>query len=116
VLVAIVLLAVLLLSEKIRQRTKRFVSRHFRRPQYDFRIVWTQFTQSTSSAIDDPTLCAASAKLISETFNVLSVAVWLFDEEKSKLRLEASTSRSRSTIDDAAIESPAIDPGLAHML
>src|SRR5205823_12309025 len=58
VLVAIALLAVLLLSEKIRQRIKHFVSRHFSRPQYDFRIVWTQFTQSTSSAIDDPTLCA----------------------------------------------------------
>jgi len=87
VLVAIALLAVFLLSEKIRQRIKRFVSRHFSRPQYDFRSIWTRFTQSTSNTIDDPTLCAASAELISETFNVLSVGVWLFDEEKSKLRL-----------------------------
>ncbi len=113
VLVAIALLAVLLLSQKIRQRIRRFVSRHFSRPQYDFRRVWTQFTQSTSSAIDDPTLCAASAELISETFNVLSVEVWLFDDEKSKLRLEASTSRARSAMSDDAIESPAIDPGVA---
>ena len=45
VLVAIALLAVFLLSEKIRQRIRRFVSRHFSRPQYDFRRVWTQFTQ-----------------------------------------------------------------------
>jgi putative PEP-CTERM system histidine kinase len=115
VLVAITLLAVFLLSEKIRQRAKRFVSRHFSRPQYDFRSVWTQFTQSTSSAIDDPTLCAASAKLISETFNVLSVSVWLFDEEKNKLKLEASTSRARDVMNEAAIEFSAIDPGLAKM-
>jgi len=115
VLVAIALLAVLLLSQKIRQRIRRFVSRHFSRPQYDFRRVWTQFTQSTSSAIDDPTLCAASAELISETFNVLSVEVWLFDDEKSKLRLEASTSRARSAMSDDAIESPVIDPGFAKM-
>ncbi|PYL88733.1 MAG: hypothetical protein DMF14_15800 [Verrucomicrobia bacterium] len=115
VLVAIALLAVLLLSEKIRQRIKRFVSRHFSRPQYDFRIIWTQFTQATSSAIDDPTLCAASAKLISETFNVLSVSVWLFDEEKNKLRLEASTSRARNAMSDDAIEFSAIDPGLTKM-
>ena len=113
VLVAITLLAVFLLSEKIRQRAKRFVSRHFSRPQYDFRSVWTQFTQSTSSAIDDPTLCAASAKLISETFNVLSVSVWLFDEEKNKLKLEASTSRARDVMNEDAIEFSAIDPGLA---
>jgi putative PEP-CTERM system histidine kinase len=115
VLVAITLLAVFLLSEKIRQRIKRFVSRHFSRPQYDFRSVWTRFTQSTSSAIDDPTLCAASAKLISETFNVLSVGVWLFDEEKNKLRLEASTSHARNAMNDDAIEFPAIDPGFAKM-
>ena len=115
VLVAIALLAVLLLSEKIRQRIKRFVSRHFSRPQYDFRRVWTQFTQSTSSAIDDPTLCVASAKLISETFNVLSVSIWLFDEEKNKLRLEASTSRARTAMDNDAIDSPAIDSGLTRM-
>lgn len=105
----------LLLSEKIRQRIRRFVSRHFSRPQYDFRSVWTEFTQSTSSAIDDAALCAASAELISETFNVLSVGVWLFDEEKSKLRLEASTSRARTAVDDDAIEFPAIDPAMAKM-
>ena len=115
VLVAIALLAVLLLSEKIRQRIKRFVSRHFRRPQYDFRIIWTRFTRSTSSAIDDATLCAASAKLISDTFNVLSVGVWLFDEEKCKLKLEASTSHPRNAMSDDAIESPAIDPSLTRM-
>jgi putative PEP-CTERM system histidine kinase len=115
VLVAVALLAVFLLSEKIRQRIKRFVSRHFSRPQYDFRRVWTQFTQSTSSAIDDPALCAASAKLISETFNVLSVSVWLFDEEKNKLRLEASTSRARNPMSNDAIEFPASDSDLARM-
>ncbi len=104
VLVAIALLAVLLLSAKIRQRIKHFVSRHFSRPQYDFRKVWTQFTQSTSSAIDDPGLCAASAELISETFNVLSVAIWLFDDEKRMLQLEASTSHARGAAGDDAIE------------
>src|SRR5207249_11330460 len=64
VLVDIAVLAVLLLSQKIRQRIRRFVSRPFSRPQYDFRPVWAQFTQSTSSAVNDPTLCAASAELI----------------------------------------------------
>src|SRR5438105_3021798 len=115
VLVAIALLAVLLLLEKIRQRIRQFVSRHFRRPQYDFRSVWTKFTRSTSSAVDDPTLCTASAELISETFNVLSVGVWLFDDEKRKLRLEASTSRARGIEDDDIIEFAAEDEGIAGM-
>ena len=115
VLVAIALLAVLLLSDKIRQRVKRFVSHHFRRPQYDFHSVWRRFTQSTSSAIDDPALCAASAQLISETFNILTVGIWVFDEEKGRLRLEASTSRSRSEMIDDSIEFPAAELGITKL-
>lgn len=115
VLGAIALLAVLLLSEKIRQRIKQFVSRHFSRPQYDFRGVWTRFTESTSSAIDDPALCAASAELISETFNVLSVSIWLFDEDKRMLQLEASTSRARGSGGDDVIELSPTHCGLGKM-
>jgi putative PEP-CTERM system histidine kinase len=103
ILLGIALLAVLLLSDRFRQRVKGFVSEHFKRPQYDFREIWTRFTQSTSSAIDDSSLCAAAAKLISETFNVLSVSVWLFDEEKERLTLAASTSRSVDTSDDESV-------------
>src|SRR5439155_13845980 len=102
ILLAIAGLAVLLLSDRLRQRIKGFVSQHFKRPQYDFREIWTRFTHSTSSVIDDFSLCAAAAKLISETFNVLSVSVWLFDEGKERLTLAASTFRS---VDKSAGES-----------
>lgn len=114
VLIAIALLAVLLLSEKIRQRIKHFVSRHFTRPQYDFRSVWTQFTRSTSSATDNAALCAASAELISQTFNVLSVSIWLFDDEKRMLELEASTSRARGVAGADVIEFSAENSGLTN--
>src|SRR5437867_4240102 len=80
VLLGFAFLAVLLLSNRVRQNIRRFVSRHFKRPQYDFRQIWTRFTQCTSSVIDQAALCTAAAKLISETFNVLSVTVWLFDD------------------------------------
>jgi len=95
VLLGIALLAVLLLSERLRQRTRNFVSRHFQRPSYDFRQVWTRFTQSTGNALDDESLCAASAALISQTFNVLGVNIWLFDDEKQQLTLAASTARAQ---------------------
>ena len=94
ILLGIAVLAVLLLSDRVRQRVRTFVSQHFKRPQYDFRQIWTRFTQSTSSATDDSKLCGAAAKLISETFDVLSVDIWLFDEDRERLSLCASTSRS----------------------
>ena len=93
VLLGFALLAVLSFSNRVRQNIGRFVSRHFKRPQYDFRQIWTRFTQCTSSVLDQPGLCAAAAKLISETFSVLSVTIWLFDEQ-DRLTFAASTSRS----------------------
>src|SRR4029077_3266349 len=91
VLLGIVFLAALLLSNRIRQKISLFVSRHFKRPQHDFRQIWTRFTQSLSSVLDQSGLSVAAAKLISETFNVLSVTIWLFDEQEQCLVCAAST-------------------------
>jgi putative PEP-CTERM system histidine kinase len=90
VLLGIVFLAALLLSNRLRQSINLFVSRHFKRPQHDFRQIWTRFTQSTSRVLDQSGLCMAVGKLISETFNVLSVTIWLFDEQQ-RLVCAAST-------------------------
>jgi putative PEP-CTERM system histidine kinase len=93
VLLGIACLAVLLLSNRIRQWIRRFVSHHFKRPQHDFRQIWTQFTQRMSRVLDQPSLCSAAAKFISETFNVLSVTFWLLEEQR--LVFAASTSESQ---------------------
>ena len=99
VLLAFALLAMLLLSNRIRQRIHRIVSRHFKRPEYDFRQIWTRVTKSMSDVFDQSGLCAAAAKLISETFNVLSVSIWLLDEQ-DRLALAASTSKSEREATD----------------
>ena len=91
VLVSIVGLTMLLLSDRIRQRTKRFISRHFARPLYDYRKVWNLFTEKTANASDQTSLCATTAKLVSDTFNVLSVNVWIINEKEDHLALAAST-------------------------
>lgn len=95
VLIGVAFLAILLFSERLRHRVRDFVSHHFKRPRYDSRQVWTRFTQSTSKAIDDESLCAAAAGLISQTFNVMSVSIWIFDETGDRLSLSASSSQSR---------------------
>ncbi|HEY5811923.1 MAG TPA: ATP-binding protein, partial [Terrimicrobiaceae bacterium] len=45
----------------------------------------------TSGLIDRDAVCAAAAKLISETFNVLSVTIWRTDERRQRLVCGAST-------------------------
>jgi putative PEP-CTERM system histidine kinase len=89
VLIGISALGVLILSERLRQGVRTFVSRHFYTSRRDTRKIWTLFTQRLASVIDQPGLCLASAKLISETFNVLSVTIWLIDQ--NRLAATAST-------------------------
>ena len=114
VLLGFALLAVLLLSNRVRQNIRSFVSRHFKRPQYDFRQIWTRFTQCTSSVIDQPGLCTAAAKLISETFNVLSVTMWLLDDH-DRLSFAASTSRSEREANAAIPNRTNLGPALTKI-
>ncbi len=117
VLFAVAALGVLLLSDKFRQGTQQFVSHHFKRPQHDFRKVWTAFTQRTSNLRDKAALCAAAGKLVSETFNVLGVTVWLFDPRHQRLLFGASTAqfeRSASRVDPGADACGLIQAGLTR--
>jgi putative PEP-CTERM system histidine kinase len=93
-LMALVLLTILLLSDRVRLYTKRFVSRNFERPMYDYRTVWRRFTECTASRMDQLELCRATVKLVAEIFQVLSVTIWLVDEKKANLIFASSTSLS----------------------
>jgi len=87
-------ITMVLLSDRLRQRAKRFVSRHFRRPQYDYRRVWSRFTEHTASHTDPAEFCRAVTRVISDTFEALSVTIWLLDEHRQSLVLGGSTSVS----------------------
>ena len=93
-LLGLVGLAVLLLSDRIRLRARRFISRHFQRPLHDYRSIWRTFTERTSRAPSQKELCVSIAQLVAEIFDVLSVGIWLVDPQRDKITLEASTSVS----------------------
>ncbi|MEP6662517.1 MAG: XrtA/PEP-CTERM system histidine kinase PrsK [Verrucomicrobiota bacterium] len=94
VLLALVLLTMVLLSDRARLYSKQFVSRHFQRPLYNYRSVWRNFTEGTASCVERNDLCGAVVKLVSEIFQVLSVTVWMVDEKDGKLTFAASSSLS----------------------
>ena len=88
---AAVILAILLLSDRVRLRMSRFVSRHFQRPMYDYRTVWRRFTEATASCTNQTDLCQLSVKAVADIFQALSVTIWLVDEQQSQLVFAAST-------------------------
>ncbi|MBZ5499127.1 MAG: PEP-CTERM system histidine kinase PrsK [Acidobacteriia bacterium] len=91
VLLALAGLAMLLLSDRLRERIRRFVIWHFKRPMYDYRKAWMELTEKTNSLVQVRELCAAVARIVSQTFGILSVNVWLCDRVGDCLTLEGST-------------------------
>jgi len=102
---ALVLLALALMSDRLRAATHAWLNRHFRRPHYHYRSVWESFTQATVNHDSAEGACEALARWTSRTLNALSVSVWLLDEARSDLRpagttLEAGQHASAAIRDD----------------
>ncbi|HPQ44597.1 MAG TPA: PEP-CTERM system histidine kinase PrsK [Syntrophales bacterium] len=102
VLAALIGLFVLFLSDRLRKRIKRFISRHFNRPLYDYRKEWMNFTESTGTVTDVRELCSVVTAMISKTFETLSVSIWIFDEAEETLGLCGSTDFSGGESDKTA--------------
>jgi putative PEP-CTERM system histidine kinase len=77
VMIVIVAAGMAALSDHVRLRLKRLLSRTFQRPMYDFRKVWTAYNAQTVTQPDDIGLARSTVKIISETFDMLSVTTWL---------------------------------------
>jgi len=91
VLVAILGLALMLLSTELQQRVKRFVNRHLKRPTHDYRRIWDQFTKRTSPLVEIGPLSTAIGNIAAETFGCASATIWLMKEGERKLVLGGSS-------------------------
>ena len=91
VFVLIIGLAAVLLSDRLRLRRKRFISRHFKRPLYDYQKIWENFTRRTAQVTGVGDLCGVIVKIVSETLEILSVSIWLVDEKEESLSFGGST-------------------------
>lgn len=90
-LIILVLCAVVLVSDRARLHARRFVSRYFQKPLYDYRSVWRQFTTETAACVTTTELCRAVVKLVSDIFQSLSVTLWLVDDKRENFAFATST-------------------------
>src|SRR5262249_39414311 len=92
VFVALLGLAVVLLSDQRRQRFKHFLSRHVYHVRHDYRQGWMTFNERATSVVDVRELCTVVTRIVSETFVVPEVTIWLWQEEGARqVRLGGST-------------------------
>ena len=65
ILVALVGLAILLTSDRLRQNLQHAISRHLHRPLHDYRSLWTLFAERTASLVTREDFCREVVKLTS---------------------------------------------------
>jgi putative PEP-CTERM system histidine kinase len=94
VLVAMVALALILLSTELRQKAKEFLNRHLKRPTHDYRRIWDAFTRRTSAVVEVEPLAAAITKITAETFGCAAATIWLVRQGENKIQLGGSSAVS----------------------
>ena len=97
VLLLLVLFTMVLLSDRVRLYLRRLYARYFQRPLHDYRTVWRTFTEGTASHVEEAALSRAVAKLVSDLFQVLSVNIWLVNQESQTFSLVASTALNQQS-------------------
>ena len=91
IFVAIVGIATLLVSDRLRISRKRFISRHFKRPIYNYQRIWEDFTARTATLTKVEDLCNAIVNMVSSNLEILSVTIWIINEKTEQMRFGAST-------------------------
>jgi len=92
ILVGLSGLGIFSLSDRVRNTTKQFINRHFKRPSHDYRKVWATITQRTVAVLDREDFSRRMVGALSETFEALSVTIWLADTGNNRFVFAASTS------------------------
>lgn len=95
---------VICFSDRLRQAIRQIITRHFRRPSYDYRVVWSSFTQRTASCLDPHEYARRVVGLLAETFEALSVTMWVADPVRRCFTPAASSSQSVGEIAAASLD------------
>lgn len=113
VLLGLASLALLLLSDRARQRLHMFAARHFGKAQHDSVRVWTTASEQLGRVTDVHALGRTATRLLADTFDVLSVNMWLIGAG-GHLRLVAATGRQEGVDPEALSSGGVIIEGLSR--
>jgi len=115
IFLALVVLSILLVSDRIRSKLRHFIAFHLRRPQYDYRKEWEFFTKGITPLTELKDLGNTVAKMVAETLHVLSVTVWIVNETGDRLVPCGSTAHSMRNTPDLQLSSGATLEIIRHM-
>lgn len=117
VLLALVGLGLLVQSDRFRQLIRRFVSRNFQRPLYDYRTLWLKLTATTAQSVRQKDICESTTKLLANLFDTKLTSIWLLDTNGSSFTKISTTDQGveltggirQDTLDSGTIASELTD-------
>jgi putative PEP-CTERM system histidine kinase len=86
---AVLILIVLLLAEWPMRRFRVFISTHFYRNKYDYRVVWLRFVQTLSSG-EEPDARRNAIRAVAEIFGSTSGLLMLRDQDAGHFYLQSA--------------------------
>jgi putative PEP-CTERM system histidine kinase len=86
---AAAILALVLLSESPLRRLRVFISTHFYRNKYDYRVEWMRFVATLSSP-DEPDIHRTAIRAVAQIFGSTGGMLVLRDEQTDRFRLHAT--------------------------
>ena len=114
VLLLLVGLVVSLQSAKFRDELRRFVSRNFQRPYYDYRAVWRTFTDNSALHQNRSDLARAMVRQVASVFQAHAVSLWVVNDEGDRLLCIGSTAVPESDWRALEPETDAVAAVLSH--
>ena len=75
--VGCVALVIVLFSRQVRAEIQVFISRHFYRSKYDYRLQWLQLTEAMSASHSIDTILDQYLAILSRTFGAAKITIWL---------------------------------------
>ena len=72
-----VALVIVLFSRQVRAEIQVFISRHFYRSKYDYRLQWLQLTEAMSASHSIDTILDQFLSILSRTFGAAKITIWL---------------------------------------
>ena len=88
-------LAMVMLSEDVRWRIKRFIGRHFYRSKYDYREQWTRFTKRLGSILTLEELTPQLLGAVIETVGATRGVLYLADDREGQQHFAGAIGVSR---------------------
>lgn len=107
VFLALVFIALVLLSTHARKTAKMFIDRHFFRRKFDYEKEWLKITSQMSSKLDVGEISSSLANVFSEIFWIDTTLLWLSGDMGNDFRMVYPDNRR---INDPMRENPVLFP------